>query len=95
MFCVLLPYERLGMTRQIFRTAVRERGIATGLSYEPSHMTTLGRNLGNRRGQFPNVKKNRDETVTLPLHCGIEISDVVLVCDEIRDLVERRPRIAR
>ncbi|ALK96886.1 aminotransferase DegT [Massilia sp. WF1] len=87
MFCVLLPYESLGTTRQAFRAALRERGIATGLSYEPSHLTTLGQRLGYRRGQFPNAERIGDETVTLPLHCGMDESDVDRVCDAIRELV--------
>lgn len=87
MFCVLLPYERLGTTRQAFRAALRERGIATGLSYEPSHLTSLGRSLGYRRGQFPNAERIGDETVTLPLHCGMDVADVERVCDAIRKIV--------
>lgn len=87
MFCVLLPYERLGTTRPAFRAALRERGIATGLSYEPSHLTGLGRSLGYQRGQFPNAERIGDETVTLPLHCGMDVSDVVRVCDAIREII--------
>jgi dTDP-4-amino-4,6-dideoxygalactose transaminase len=87
MFCVLLPYESLGTTRQAFRAALRERGIATGLSYEPSHLTSLGRSLGYRRGQFPNAERIGDETVTLPLHCGMDFSDVARVCDAIREII--------
>jgi dTDP-4-amino-4,6-dideoxygalactose transaminase len=87
MFCVLLPYERLGTTRQAFRAALRERGIATGLSYEPSHLTSLGRSFGYRRGQFPNAERIGDETVTLPLHCGMDVADVARVCDAIREII--------
>ena len=83
MFCVLLPYERLGTTRQAFRAALRERGIATGLSYEPSHLTTLGRSLGWRDGQFPNAERIGRETVTIPLHCGMTEADVDRVCAAI------------
>jgi dTDP-4-amino-4,6-dideoxygalactose transaminase len=86
MYCVLLPYEGLGTTRQAFRAALRERGIATGLSYEPSHLTTLGRSLGYRRGQFPNAERIGDQTVTLPLHCGMDTADVDRVCDAIRGI---------
>jgi len=80
MFCVLLPYEALGTTRQAVRAALREQGIATGLSYEPSHLTTLGRSLGWREGQFPNAERIGRETVTLPLHCGMTDADVDRVC---------------
>ncbi|WP_440964662.1 DegT/DnrJ/EryC1/StrS family aminotransferase [Massilia sp. GER05] len=85
MFCVLLPYEALGTTRQRFRAALREREIATGLSYEPSHLTTLGRSLGWREGQFPNAERIGRETVTIPLHCGMTEADVDRVCAAIAD----------
>jgi dTDP-4-amino-4,6-dideoxygalactose transaminase len=87
MFCVLLPYERMGTTRQTFRASLRERGMATGLSYEPSHLTGLGQSLGYRRGQFPNAERIGDETVTLPLHCGMDLADVERVCDAIREII--------
>jgi dTDP-4-amino-4,6-dideoxygalactose transaminase len=86
MFCVLLPYERFGTTRQAFRSALRERGIATGLSYEPSHLTTLGRELGYRQGQFPNAERIGQETVTIPLHCGMAVEDVDRVCEVVREV---------
>jgi dTDP-4-amino-4,6-dideoxygalactose transaminase len=84
MFCVLLPFERLGTTRPAFRAALRERGIATGLSYEASHLTTLGRKLGYREGQFPNAERIGDQTVTIPLHCGMGLEDVEHICDAVR-----------
>lgn len=87
MFCVLLPYEGLGMTRQAFRAALRDRGIATGMSYEPSHLTSLGQSLGYRRGQFPNAERIGDQTVTLPLHCGMGVADVERVCAAIREIL--------
>jgi dTDP-4-amino-4,6-dideoxygalactose transaminase len=86
MFCVLLPYERFGTTRQAFRAALRERGIATGLSYEPSHLTTLGRELGYRKGQFPNAERIGLETVTIPLHCDMAVEDVDRVCEVVREV---------
>ncbi|TFW33435.1 DegT/DnrJ/EryC1/StrS family aminotransferase [Massilia horti] len=87
MFCVLLPFASLGMTRQAFRAALRERGIATGLSYEPSHLSTLGRSLGYREQQFPNAERIGEQTVTIPLHCGMTIEDVDRVCDAIGEVI--------
>jgi dTDP-4-amino-4,6-dideoxygalactose transaminase len=87
MFCVLLPYERSGTTRQAFRAALRARGIATGLSYEPSHLTTVGQILGYRSGQFPNAERIGAQTVSLPLHCGMDVDDVDRVCAEIAALI--------
>ena len=87
MFCVLFPFDRLGMSRQAFRAALRERGIMTGLSYEASHLTTLGRSLGYGDGQFPNAERIGRETVTLPLHCGMTGDDVLAVCQAVAEVL--------
>ncbi|MYN28722.1 DegT/DnrJ/EryC1/StrS family aminotransferase [Duganella levis] len=87
MFCVLLPYQHLHTTRNAFRAALRERGIATGLSYEPSHLTSLGLGLGYHAGQFPNAERIGEQTITLPLHCGMTTADVDRVCAAIADVL--------
>jgi dTDP-4-amino-4,6-dideoxygalactose transaminase len=89
MFCVLLPFDRLDMSRQAFRAALRSRGIATGMSYEACHLTTLGRSLGYQDGQFPNAERIGRETVTLPLHVNMESGDVERVCHAVAQILGR------
>src|SRR5437762_5357019 len=50
MFCVLLPLDRLTISRKAFRDALETRGIGTGMSYEALHVCTLGRRHGGREG---------------------------------------------
>jgi len=80
MFCVLLPLERMTITRQGFRDAMESRGIATGVSYEALNLCTLGRRNGGREGQCPNAERIARETVTLPLHVAMTEADVDRVC---------------
>jgi dTDP-4-amino-4,6-dideoxygalactose transaminase len=87
MFCVLFPFDKLGMSRQDFRAALRAKGIATGLSYEACHLTTVGRELGYREGQFPNAERISHETVTLPLHANMTTADVDRVCNAVREIL--------
>ena len=89
MFCVLLPFDRLDMSRQAFRAAMRSRGIATGMSYEACHLTTLGRGLGYQDGQFPNAERIGRETVTLPLHVNMALDDVERVCAAVAEILGR------
>lgn len=85
MFCVLLPLERMTITRAAFRDAMQQReGIGTGISYEALHLTTLGRRHGGREGQFPNAERIARETVTLPLFPDMLDDDVDRVCDAVR-----------
>ena len=80
MFCVLLPLDRLRVSRKEIRDALEHHGIATGVSYEALHLCTLGRRCGGREGQFPNAERIARETLTLPLHAGMSEADVDRVC---------------
>jgi dTDP-4-amino-4,6-dideoxygalactose transaminase len=87
MFCVLLPFDRLNMSREAFRVAMRSQGIATGVSYEACHLTTVGRSLGYQNGQFPNAERIGRETVTLPLHVDMDAGDVERVCQVVAEIL--------
>ena len=87
MFCVLLPFDKLGRTRAQFRADLKTQGIATGLSYESWHLTTVGRQLGYHEGQFPVAERIGRETVTLPLHAAMTKEDVVRVCRAVADWI--------
>ena len=93
MFCVLLPLDRITISRRQFRDALEARGIATGVSYEALHLCTLGRSLGGRDGQFPNAERIARETVTLPLHVGMTEADVDRVCAATAEVIAAAARI--
>jgi dTDP-4-amino-4,6-dideoxygalactose transaminase len=87
MFSVLLPLPALSIDRKTFRDALDARGIGTGVSYEALHLCTLGRRYGHRDGDFPVTERIATETVTLPLHAGMQASDVDRVCRAVGDVV--------
>jgi dTDP-4-amino-4,6-dideoxygalactose transaminase len=87
MFCVLLPLDRMTISRKQFRDALEVRGIATGVSYEALHLCTLGRRYGGHEGQFPNAERISRETVTLPLHPGMTEADVDRVCAAVAEVL--------
>jgi dTDP-4-amino-4,6-dideoxygalactose transaminase len=87
MFCVLLPLARLSLSRVAFRDELAQRGIATGISYEALHLTTLGRRFGYHRGDLPNTEHIADTTVTLPLHAGMTDADVDRVCAACAEVI--------
>ena len=87
MFCVLLPLNHLTISRKEFRDALEARGIATGVSYEALHLTTLGRRYGGREGQYPNAERISRETVTLPLHASMTEADVDRVCAAVAEVI--------
>lgn len=87
MWSVLLPLDRMTLSRQEFREAMEARGIGTGVSYEALHLTTLGRSWGYREGDFPVAERIARETVTLPLHAAMVDADVDRVCDAVLEIL--------
>ena len=83
MFAVLLPLDRLNITRKEFVELMHARGIGVGVSYEACHLATLYRNLGYREGQFPVTERIARETVSLPLFAAMTTADVERVCTEV------------
>ncbi len=87
MFCVLLPLERLTITRKQFMEAMHSRGIGIGISYEALHLTTLCRRIGYGEGDFPNAERISRETVTLPLFPAMGAGDVDRVCEAVAEVL--------
>jgi len=87
MWSVLLPLDRLTISRRDFRDALESRGIGTGVSYEALHLSTLGRRYGGNEGDFPNTERIARETVTLPLHPGMSVADVDRVCAAVAEVL--------
>ncbi|HEY7787829.1 MAG TPA: DegT/DnrJ/EryC1/StrS aminotransferase family protein [Casimicrobiaceae bacterium] len=91
LFAILLPLAEMRISRMAFRDALAARGIATGVSYEALHLSTLGRRYGYRRGDLPNTERIAQCTVTLPLHAAMTEGDVDRVCAACADVL-RPPR---
>jgi dTDP-4-amino-4,6-dideoxygalactose transaminase len=92
MFAVLLPLERLRITRKAFVDAMHVRGIGVGISYEACHLATLYRKLGYREGQFPVTERIARETVSLPLFPAMTTADVERVCAAMAELFAEHRR---
>jgi hypothetical protein len=80
MFQVVLPLERMSMTRGEFMAAMRAAGIGTGVHYPAMHLFALYRGLGWRPGDFPHAERIGAGIVTLPLHPAMNEGDVDRVC---------------
>ena len=91
MFTVLLPLERIALTRRQFIDAMQREGVGVGLSYEAIHLTSHYRSRGWREGQFPVSERIGRETVTLPLFPEMTPGDVERVCETARRVLRSRP----
>jgi dTDP-4-amino-4,6-dideoxygalactose transaminase len=87
MFCLLLPLDKMSISRKQFIDEMGRRGIGIGVSYEAMHLSTLYRGEGHREGEFPNAERIARETVTLPLFPAMALEDVDRVCNEVANVV--------
>ena len=87
MFAVLLPLDRLAITRKAFVEMMHGRGIGVGISYEACHLATLYRKQGYREGQFPVSERIARETVSLPLYPAMTTADVERVCAAVSEIL--------
>jgi len=87
MFTLLLPLDRLRISRQQFIQLMHDRGIGVGIHYPAMHLFTLYRQFGHSEGDFPNTERIGRETVTLPLFPGMEFADVERVCEAVADIL--------
>ncbi len=89
MFAVLLPFDKMTITRKQFIDAMHAQHIGIGISYEAMHLSTLFRNKGHHEGSHPNAERIARETVTLPLHPGLTTADIDRVCAALIQFVKR------
>jgi dTDP-4-amino-4,6-dideoxygalactose transaminase len=83
LFAIRLPLDTLKQTRVQIMDAMKARGVATSVSYESPHLTTLFRKQGWKAGDLPNTELIANTTLTLPLHAALRVEDVDFVCDSL------------
>jgi len=87
MFTLLIPFERLGLTRADFQSAMKEKGIGVGVHYPALPGFSLYREMDCREEDFPNARRIGRQTVTLPLFPAMEEEDVERVCGALREVL--------
>ncbi len=87
MFQILLPLDRLAVSRGEFIEQMRQREIGAGVHYPAIHLFTLYRGLGFKEDDFPHAEKVGRETVTLPLFPAMTLQDVERVCEAVREIL--------
>ncbi len=92
MFAIRLPLDRLTLSRAEIMDAMKAHGVATSVSYESPHLTSLFRKQGWSEGDLPNTELIADTTLTLPLHPGLNLADVDYVCDSLASVLEKARR---
>jgi dTDP-4-amino-4,6-dideoxygalactose transaminase len=92
MFQVLLPLERLRISRGEFIQALHQRGIGSGVHYPAMHLFKLYRALGYNPGDFPQAERIGCATLTLPLFPAMADADVDRVCAALAEIIRENSK---
>jgi dTDP-4-amino-4,6-dideoxygalactose transaminase len=92
LFAIRLPLERLAKSRAEIMDAMRANGVATSVSYESPHLTSVFRKQGWKAGDLPNTELIANSTLTLPLHAGLQMKDVDIVCNSLQSVLNDAKR---
>ena len=87
LFAIRLPLHQLTQSRVEIMDAMKAKGVATSVSYESPHLTSLFRKQGWTVGDLPNTELIANTTLTLPLHAGLLAKDIDFVCDSLRSVL--------
>ena len=87
MFQIVLPLQRMRISRGEFIARMKAREIGIGVHYPAIHLFQLYRELGFHAGQFPHAEHAGAGIVTLPLFPAMSEADVERVCAACAEVI--------
>ena len=96
LYVIRLKLEHLCIDRREFIAQLKQRGISASVHWMPLHMHPYYRQTyGYSPRDLPTANSLYQEIVTLPLYPNLAESDLVGVCEAIKDILRRNRRRAR
>lgn len=92
MFQVVLPEDRLKLSRGEVMAAMHAAGIGTGVHYPAIHLFAVYRRQGWKPGDLPIAEKICRSILTLPLFPSMQTADVTRVVDTLVGIVKASRR---
>jgi len=76
--------------RDELKSYLYSNGVQTAIHYPvPIHLQPCAEYLGYKKGDFPNVEKQSELILSLPMHNGLSDDDIGYVADKIIEFVKR------
>ena len=70
--------------RDRLKNFLTDNNIQTGIHYPiPIHLQPCAKDLGYKKGDFPNVEKQSEQILSLPIHNGLDEKTINYVADKI------------
>lgn len=76
--------------RDKLRKFLESRDVRTGVHYPlPLHLQEVYKDLGYKRGDFPQSELISNEVISLPMYPGLDKEEIIYVTDTISDFLKR------
>jgi UDP-4-amino-4-deoxy-L-arabinose-oxoglutarate aminotransferase len=90
LFVVRLDTDKAGFSREDFMSALKQRGMGTGLHFRAVHLQKYYREtMDMGRGTLPNTEWNSDRICSLPLFADMTVDDVDDVVNTIKEVLKK------
>jgi UDP-4-amino-4,6-dideoxy-N-acetyl-beta-L-altrosamine transaminase len=87
LFVIQLGQSAAGGSRRAVFEDLRARGIMVNVHYIPVHLQPYYRNLGFRRGDFPQAERFYERAISLPLFYDLTEAQQDQVCETLGELL--------
>ncbi len=89
LFAILLPLEKMRISRTKFISALISKGVGSGIHFTPVHLHSYyKKTFGYKRGDFPNSEYIGERTISLPLGANLKEKDVLYIINTVKKLVQ-------
>ena len=88
LYTILVDEKKSGMNRDQFMQRLHEKGIGTGVHFNPVHLHKYYREaFGYKTGHYPNAEYIGERTVSLPLSAKLTMDDARRIVKAIKEIL--------
>ena len=90
LYTVLVDKERTGISRNQFMQELHQRGIGTGVHFNPVHLHKYYREkYGYKIGDYPKAEYIGERTVSLPLSAKLTMSEARRIAQAVEEILTK------
>tara|TARA_B100001123_G_C15344010_1_gene1036187 strand:- start:7892 stop:9058 length:1167 start_codon:yes stop_codon:yes gene_type:complete len=86
-FIIKLNLKEIKLNRLEVFNLLKQKGIGVNVHYIPVHLQPFYRNLGFKKGDFPNSEKYYESAITLPMFTRLKQEEIEFVIKSVKESV--------
>ena len=86
LYILRFPKKEFKISKNEIFTTLRKNGIGVNVHYIPIHLQPYYKNLGFKKGDFPNAENFYSEAISIPIFPILGIKEQNFIIDQILNL---------